>query len=100
MAQLIANEFASFALTPEEEESGSILNDYQSMVLQNYMSVIALEKLHLVLKPEELDDYKMQTAYKQGQLDTLKYLFEISENAKAALAQRQRPQQPDSSAQE
>ena len=88
MSTLIPNTFSSYQLTREEDISGRILNTQQKQVLQNQLSSIATDKLNLIFNPKEPEDYAMQVAYKQGQLDFINYLLAESEETEAIAYQQ------------
>jgi len=91
MATLQANSFASFKLSEQEEENGQILTLNQKMVLQNKLADIAIQKLNLVLDPANIDDFKMQNSYLQGQLDVMNWQLETSVSVEQDLAARVAP---------
>jgi hypothetical protein len=88
MSTLVSNTFSSYQLTREEDISGRILNTQQKQVLQNQLSSIATDKLNLIFNPKEPEDYAMQVAYKQGQLDLINYLLAESEETEAIAYQQ------------
>jgi len=88
MAQLIPNTFSSFSLTPEEEESGSVLNGYQKMVLQNKLSQIATQKINEVYDPLKPLIFVQQIGYLQGQLDIISWLLDSSNTIEEEIAKR------------
>lgn len=78
MAHLIENSFASFSLTAEEELEGSIFTLTQLQYLQNQLAKVAEEKLELEFDTSDPQSFTQQEAYKRGQLDTLRFLLEVS----------------------
>jgi hypothetical protein len=79
MAEIIPNSFTSYILTDAEMVQGSILNSLQMQVLQNRLAIIAEAKLHLRLDPDNVTVFAQELAYKQGQLDLLTELLEVSD---------------------
>jgi len=86
MAQLIPNVFSSYALTTQEEEQGQILTAIQKMVLQNKLSTIAEEKLHLTYSAAEPLRYAQQEAELTGQLGILQWLLDTSNQVEESIA--------------
>ena len=75
----ISNTFTTHQLTREEELAAKNLPSLALLELQNVRARIAEEKLNLVFTPNDVQDYAMQVAYKQGQLDILQYLIDEAE---------------------
>lgn len=81
MVLSITNTFTSFALSPTEENTGSILNQYQLYLLQNDLSTVAEQKLNLTYDPHNHIEVALQDAYLKGQLDFIRYLLSRHEDA-------------------
>lgn len=97
MAQLLPNNFASYKLSTDEEEAGSVLNLNQRMVLQNKLSEIATQKINEVYDPLKPLIFVQQIGYLQGQLDLINWLLQLSEETEAILTARLQQKQSDSS---
>ena len=71
----------------DEQEllQGSILTILQKQCIQNQICFLAEQKLALKYSPENPMLYLQQEAELQGQLNALKYLITLSENAESAL---------------
>jgi hypothetical protein len=85
MASLLPNNFASYELTEQELENGTLLTVNQKMVLQNKLSEIATQKINLVFNPSDVADYSQQTAYLQAQLDTINWMLDSSSSMEEVL---------------
>ena len=79
MAQLIPNSFSSYNLSPEEEESGQVLNSNQKMVLQNKLCAIAEEKIRLTYDSTMPIVFAQREAELQGQMSVIQWLLDSSE---------------------
>jgi hypothetical protein len=84
MAQLIETTFTSWKLTEEEQLQANQLTDLQIKSLQTKQAQIAEEKLNEIFNPNNTADYGIQTSYKQGQLDLIRWLLDLSEAATEA----------------
>jgi hypothetical protein len=88
MATLKVNSFASWELTRSEEESGSILNSTQKMVLQNKLADIAAAKLTLKYDSTASTVFMQQEAELVGQMGIIQWLLDTSEQVEADLRAR------------
>lgn len=88
MAQLIPNSFASYILSPEEEESGQVLNQNQKMVLQNKLSTIAEEKIRLTYDASMPTVFAQREAELQGQMSVIQWLLDSSERVEEEIKLR------------
>lgn len=84
MASLQINSFSSFALTEEEQVSGSVFSADQKRVMQNLISEAAEESLNLTYDGTNPIKYAQQEAYLKGKIDILKWLIEASDAYEAA----------------
>lgn len=81
---LIPNSFSSYKLSEQEILAGSILSPLQQMCIQNQISALAEEKLSLQFTPNDVNQFLQKEAELQGQINALKYLITLSENAKTS----------------
>lgn len=79
--------FISYTLNEDELAIGSVLTTLQKQCIQNQISALAEQKLSLKYSPENPMVFLQQEAELQGQLNALKYLITLSENAEASLLQ-------------
>lgn len=92
MTTQISSTFTRYSLTDQESLSGSILHLEQKLVIQNFISEIAEQKLALIPDPNNYPAFIQQEAHMAGQIAAYKYLLDSSlaseqillENAKAA----------------
>jgi hypothetical protein len=96
MAQLIPNSFASYLLTEQEETQGQILSTVQKMVLQNKLSTIAEEKLHLTYDASAPLIYAQKEAELTGQMGVIQWLLDTSNQVEEELAAKLKAVQEDS----
>lgn len=82
MALLKQNKFTSWTLTPEEEISGSILSPLQILVLQNKLSEVATQLLNLEYDPNNPQKFLQDEAFLTGQMQTIEWLIDLSEETK------------------
>jgi len=76
--QLVPNMFSSYDLTIEQAEEGSKLTMLQTMVIQNTLSNIALEKSALEIDPHNPHGSMQQEASLAGQIKILTHLLDSS----------------------
>lgn len=81
MAQLIPNEFSSYALTPEEELAGRLITQSQKMAIQNQIYELSMARLRLEYTPDHHQQYLQAEAENKGQIQALRFLLELSEDA-------------------
>ena len=86
MAQLITNKFSSYFLTSSEEETGSILNYEQRCIVHNKLSAVAETRLNMELDTTNVSSFIQTEAYLKGQLDTLQWLLDTSDEMEGQLA--------------
>jgi|JI10StandDraft_1071094.scaffolds.fasta_scaffold3499394_1 hypothetical protein len=77
--QIIPHSFNRYELSEEETKAGSSFSLSQQAVIQNLLSTVSEEKLHLVLDPQNITAYAQQEAYLRGQLDMLRHLLDLSQ---------------------
>ena len=83
--------FVSYTLSADELTIGSTLTTLQKQCIQNQICSLAEQKLSLKYTPENPMLFLQQEAELQGQLNALKYLIILSENAEASLTQSANP---------
>ena len=90
MAQPITNKFSSYYLTAGEEELGSILNYEQRCIIRNKLSEVAETRLNMVLDTTNVSNFIQSEAYLKGQLDTLQWLLDTSDEMEGQLVDRKK----------
>jgi hypothetical protein len=78
MAEIIPNQFTSYSLTQDEELQGSIFSLLQTYVLQNELSICAMEKNALEFNPSDPIAFAQQEAALKGKIELLTYLLDKS----------------------
>ena len=79
MAHIIPSTFTRYSLTPEEQFSGQTLTSTNLMVIQNFISDAADEKLTLKFDPLNPSEFIQREAELTGQIGILRMLVELSE---------------------
>lgn len=79
MSQLISNSFTQYLLTEQEQIVGCALNQEQTMLIQNDLSLISQQKLQLEVDPNNYAAYVQQEAFLAGQIKILSHLLDRSE---------------------
>lgn len=88
MAQInTKSSFHSWQLTPQEIINGSILSGVQKMCIQNQISVLAEERISLLFDPNNPLPFQQRDAELQGQMNALRYLISLSEDAEREVLQ-------------
>lgn len=80
MSSSVTNIFASFNLTEDERNAGSIFSSYQRLHLQNLLSEYAHEKVALKYDPTLPMQFVQQEAELQGKILLLRYILETSDS--------------------
>lgn len=78
MAQSRLNEFSSFDFTEEEIKIAIMFSDLNVMFIQNERAKIAGQKLNHVLDPQNPDQYSLDIAHMQGQLDFAAWILQTA----------------------
>lgn len=79
------NPFQSWILTSEEFMAGSILTLTQKQVVQNQISVLAIEKNNLEPDYEHPLATAQKEAFLRGQITALQYLLDLSASSEAQM---------------
>ena len=90
MAQLITNKFTSYFLTTGEEEIGTTLSYEQRCVIRNKLAAIAEVRLNLAMDTANVSKFIQDEAYLKGQLDTLQWLLDTSDEMEGQVADRKK----------
>jgi hypothetical protein len=78
MATMKTSSFTFWELTEEEEAEGRKFTETQTHVLQNQLAICAEEKLALEYDTNNLMEFVVQDAFKQGQIALLRYLLDCN----------------------
>lgn len=78
MSQQRLNEFSEFELNEEELKVAAHFTEWNIMFIQNQRAQIASSKLNLALNPDRPDEFKMNIAHLQGQLDFIAWLLAVA----------------------
>lgn len=81
MAHFIPNTFSSYQLNVDEQKEASKLTSLQAMQIQNQISAYAQDVVNIKLDVANTNGYIQELAYKQGAIDALQYLLNLSEAA-------------------
>ena len=90
MAQPLTNKFSTYYLTAGEEELGTVLNYEQRCVIRNKLAAIAEVRLNLVMDTANVSNFIQSEAYLKGQLDTLQWLLDTSDEMEGQLVDRKK----------
>ena len=86
MASLVSISFTSWNLTQEELRMGSIFTDLNLKLIQNEISIAALEKLNLTFNPLNPNEFIQMEAELGGKIRALQYLLDLHHHAVQPLA--------------
>jgi hypothetical protein len=89
MATLLNNDFTSYTLTSQEEETGHILSFHQKCILQNRLYDIVSSKLLIEVDTNNIVKFTQDEAYLRGQMEIIKWLLDCSTEMEGILAAKQ-----------
>ena len=97
MPQLRVNIFTTYALTQQEEETGQVFTLEQKRVLQNKLADIAQDKLNTLFTPNDVLSYTQKEAELRGQMNSIQWLLDTSDEIELQQASRLAEQQQQQS---
>lgn len=77
------NPFQSWVLTPTELFNGQILSITQKQVIQNQIAQMCVERINLVLDPNNVSAFVQRDAELKGSIGALTYLINLSISAES-----------------
>jgi translation initiation factor 2 beta subunit (eIF-2beta)/eIF-5 len=94
MPKALETLFTKYSFTPEEMVQASIFTTIQKQLLQTKIAELAEEKALLKFDPKEFQTFLQREAELQGQINSLQWILNSSQEAEAIELAKNAPRSP------